>query len=43
MTEVSQESVRLGWALIPGTTGYILRWKEETGEQKKKKKSKYTL
>ncbi|XP_015244883.1 PREDICTED: collagen alpha-1(VII) chain [Cyprinodon variegatus] len=29
-TEVTQDSVRLSWALLPGATGYILRWKEET-------------
>uniref|UniRef100_A0A3P9NZX5 Collagen type VII alpha 1 chain n=1 Tax=Poecilia reticulata TaxID=8081 RepID=A0A3P9NZX5_POERE len=29
-TEVNADSVRLGWALLKGATGYILRWKEET-------------
>ncbi|MEQ2255516.1 hypothetical protein ILYODFUR_014714, partial [Ilyodon furcidens] len=30
VTEVTQDSVRLSWAVLSGTTGYILRWKEET-------------
>ncbi len=32
VAEVTQNSVRLGWNPLPGATGYILRWREETGE-----------
>lgn len=31
VVDVTQNSVRLGWLLLPGATGYILRWREERG------------
>lgn len=31
VAEVTQNSVRLGWNLVADATGYILRWREETG------------
>ncbi|XP_051270453.1 collagen alpha-1(VII) chain isoform X3 [Dicentrarchus labrax] len=30
VAEVTQNSVRLGWNPLPGATGYILRWREES-------------
>ncbi|XP_074490386.1 uncharacterized protein col7a1 [Sebastes fasciatus] len=30
VAEVTQNSVQLGWTPLPGATGYILRWKDET-------------
>lgn len=32
VAEVTQNSVRLGWTPLAGATGYILRWRDETGE-----------
>lgn len=31
VAEVTQDSVRLGWTPLQGATGYILRWREDTG------------
>lgn len=33
VTEVTQNSVRLTWTPLPRARGYILRWREETGEK----------
>ncbi|XP_031705428.1 collagen alpha-1(VII) chain [Anarrhichthys ocellatus] len=30
VAEVTQNSMRIGWTRLPGATGYILRWREET-------------
>lgn len=32
VSEVTQSSARLDWIPLPGATGYILRWRDETGE-----------
>uniref|UniRef100_A0A3B4FDU4 Fibronectin type-III domain-containing protein n=1 Tax=Pundamilia nyererei TaxID=303518 RepID=A0A3B4FDU4_9CICH len=32
LVEVTQDSVRLGWSPLQGATGYILRWREESGK-----------